>query len=433
MARILFTVGVRYKLRGEVFVVRQILVGGKLQVENQSFGGVFVVPVADLVAAWGADELIFEVPAALARTNTSEPLGTDYTYADFQSLPAPVQAESWRRYQIILPLMKMSSRQRTREAVEAYIAGLCSLSASDVRPSDEDKERKGGRVPLGTALSRSSALRWMAAFTQSGLDIRALVPNLEGSARKGESRIDQEVEQILRAVLAELGVIDTKRTGYDVYLMVINRIAEENRTRPTSADKIAHPALRTVQRRIEVLRPELLKRRRSRLEAQADALVGDGPEPTRVLERVEMDNTLLDLFVVDEEDRLPIGRPLLIYALDVYSGLPCGFYIGFEPASAFTASACTYHSIMPKPDVQQRYGTTHPWPVFGLMETLVIDNGKDFINADLKAACGQLGILLEQMPVRTPWFKGSVERFFRTNNTRAIASKSALLSRLSGV
>lgn len=49
MARILFTLGVRYKLRGEVFVVRQILVGGVLQVENQSFGGVFTVPVGDLL------------------------------------------------------------------------------------------------------------------------------------------------------------------------------------------------------------------------------------------------------------------------------------------------------------------------------------------------------------------------------------------------
>jgi len=38
--------------------------------------------------------------------------------------------------------------------------------------------------------------------------------------------------------------------------------------------------------------------------------------------------------VVDEEDRLPIGRPTVTLALDVYSGLPTGVHAGFEAAGA---------------------------------------------------------------------------------------------------
>jgi len=37
---------------------------------------------------------------------------------------------------------------------------------------------------------------------------------------------------------------------------------------------------------------------------------------------VELDHTVLDLIVVDEEDRLPIGRPTVTLALDVYCKIP---------------------------------------------------------------------------------------------------------------
>ncbi|WP_161569234.1 Mu transposase C-terminal domain-containing protein [Candidatus Oscillochloris fontis] len=413
MARILFTIGVRYKLRGEVFAVTQILVGGMVQVENQSFGGMFTVAVNDLVTAWARGDLVFAVPPPLARKDTNDPLGTDYTYTDFQGLPLRVQAEAWRRYQIILPLLRQKSAERSLHAINAYVEALRGQF------SEHMQQEASKRVPIGHALSRPSIWRWLSSFVTSGHDIRSLAPNLEARARKGETRLDREVEAIVTAVLAECAAHPMKRSVNDVYLMVVNRIAQENRTRPDN-DRITTPGNTTVYRRIKSSHAAILSRRKSRLEEQADAPVDDGPTTTRVLERVEMDNTLLDLFVVDEEDRLPIGRPLLTYALDVHSGLPCGVYVGFEPASAFTASACTYHSIMPKPDVQHLYETQHPWPVFGLMETLVVDNGKDFVNADLRAACGQLGIILEQMPVRTPWFKGGVERFFRTNNTGLI-------------
>jgi len=153
------------------------------------------------------------------------------------------------------------------------------------------------------------------------------------------------------------------------------------------------------------------------VEAQADRAVSPGPQPTRVLERVEIDSTTLDLFLVDEQDRLPIGRPTLTYALDTYSGFPFGIYLGFEASSYHTVQSCLAHGILPKSDCPQLYETKHTWPVYGLPETLIVDHGKEFVGNALKDACGQLGIILEQMPVRTPWFKGSIERHFRSLNT----------------
>jgi putative transposase len=75
---------------------------------------------------------------------------------------------------------------------------------------------------------------------------------------------------------------------------------------------------------------------------------------------------------------------------------------------------------LPKPNTATLYETVNPWLAYGLPDLLIVDNAKEMIGSDLLAACGQLGITLECMPVRTPWFKGHIERFFRTNNTGLI-------------
>jgi len=111
-----------------------------------------------------------------------------------------------------------------------------------------------------------------------------------------------------------------------------------------------------------------------------------------------------------------------MYAIDAYSGFPCGVYVGFEPPSYLAVQNCLLHCILPKQDCQKIYGTKHSWPVYGLPETLIVDNGKHYICRHLENSCGQPGINVEEMPVKTPWFKARIERFFRTNNTGLIHS-----------
>lgn len=91
--------------------------------------------------------------------------------------------------------------------------------------------------------------------------------------------------------------------------------------------------------------------------------------------------------------------------------------MGFEPPSYRAVQSCLLHAILPKGDVGARYGRAHSWPAHGLPETLVVDNGPEFVGRDLDDAYAQLGINLERTPVRQPWYKGSIERHFRTHNT----------------
>lgn len=418
MGRGELTVGTRYLHKEQAYVVRRVLAGGKVEVENLTFGGATIVPLIDLWTAWASEELVLGRRGKYAVAGGDPAVLTNHTLADFDVLPEKQRAEAWRRYQIILPLLQLPAKERTRTAIADYVA-------QNFSPANEEGEygSQRRRGATGTATSTASIERWLKAYNESGGDISSLVPATHRSGALGRSRLKGDHDRIIEAVIAECIANPARRTAYEVYLEVVRRIEQENRTTPAGRPKLDLPSEMTVRRRIDATgRHLVLRRQLSRIEAEAEAGVMPTAKPTRILERVEIDHTLLDLFVVDEDDRFPIGRPTLTLALDVYSGYPYGLYVGFEPPSYLTVQSCLLHGIMPKPDVRQLYGTQHDWPVFGLPETVVVDNGKEFIGRSLRDACGQLGINLSQMPVQKPWYKGAVERFFRTHNTGLLHS-----------
>lgn len=404
MGRLHLTPGTRYLQDGHVYVVRQLLLDGRVLVENQSVGGQSVLSHAQLASSWGQGALTFEVHGPHTQRRDDRPLPTAYTIADFHVLPERQRAMAWHRYTLIRPLLALPPRERTRRAIERFLA-------------DERLHHPAGVEGAGPqTTSRASVERYLRAFEQSGGDIRALVPATLGRG-SGRSRLDGELEALIQDVLAACRAAPAYRTVRDVYLMIVQRVHAANGARsPTTP--LPLPSRNTVYRRVQAAGASaILRRRPSRAEAHAAAAVQPGPRTTRPLERVEIDHTPLDLIVVDEEDRLPIGRPTVTLALDVYSGFPTGAHVGFEPAGYAAAMRCLLHSILPKEDTRARYGTIHPWPVYGLPETLVVDRAPHLIGADLTDACGQLGIHLDPAPVKRPWFKGAIERQFRTHNT----------------
>jgi len=421
MGRVHLTVGTRYERDGHVYVVRQVVGGEGLLVEDQTVGGQAVVARAELEVAWGSGVLTFARKGSRTGPTPATSGGTA-TIADFHLVPDAQRTEAWRRYGLIRPLLALPAGERTRRAIERYLAG-------EGTPEGRGDDRAGGgggtgtradgadRERSGEASSRGSVERYLRAYEASGGDVRSLVP---GTLRRGggaRSRLGAEVEGIIQGVLAECRAAPAQRTVRDVYLMIVARVRAANGGR-APADLLPVPGRSTIYRRVgQEGQAAILRRRPGRGERRAAEGVWPGPRVTRPLERVELDHTVLDLIVVDEEDRLPIGRPTVTLALDVYSGLPAGVHVGFEPAGYGAAMRCLLHAILPKEDAQARYGTTHAWPVYGLPETLVVDRAPHLVGGDLDDACGQLGIRLEPSPVKRPWFKGAVERQFRTHNT----------------
>jgi len=57
---------------------------------------------------------------------------------------------------------------------------------------------------------------------------------------------------------------------------------------------------------------------------------------------------LVDVIVVDREQRLPIGRPWLTLAIDIATRAVIGFNVSLEAPSALSISLVLSHAVMPK-------------------------------------------------------------------------------------
>ncbi len=409
MARIQVKEGTRYVFKKQIYRVKQVLADNRYLVENLSSGGEEVINHEDIVVAWSNGALRFEVISANATRDAEASLKTRYTNDNLVDLPKSVREEAWRRYHLVLAVYRYyqieTVQMLSRRQIAVYVANT---------------EQTGGQ--RGTSVGTIE--RYMQSFVDSGGDIRSLVPQTGQRGGKDQSRLDEAVERIIATVLEKYAAITERESTVDqVITDVVNAIGDENRFRDPR-DQLILPSERTVRRRIKAAgEKRILGRRLSRREQKAQTETEPGPRPTRILERVEIDHTMLNLFVVDEQDGLPIGRPYITACIDKYSALVPGWHIGFNQGGYESIMLCLQHAFLPKPDYRALYGTEHDYPVYGLFEKLCIDNGRDFKSANLKNALAELGIIREEMPKETPWFKGSIERYFRSVNQRLLKGK----------
>ncbi len=135
---------------------------------------------------------------------------------------------------------------------------------------------------------------------------------------------------------------------------------------------------------------------------------------TYPLSIVEIDHTKLDVMLVDDVDRLPIGRPWITLAFDVFSRMVTGFYISLDPVGAISTGLCVAHSMTRKDQWLLEHGVEGDWPCWGRMDCIYVDNAKEFRGDMLRHACERYGIELNFRPVGQPHFGGHIERFYRT-------------------
>jgi putative transposase len=263
-------------------------------------------------------------------------------------------------------------------------------------------------------------------------DIRALTPQFEkrgnfsrkfsGSRKHRYTERDKErarlVAEIVDEVIAEKYLARQQLTVATVHEAIIARITDENLYRE-DGDKLPFPSLRSIYDVVDQLDEyEVIKARHGkRIADMRCGMYKRGPQPARPLERVEIDHTKLDLFVIDPVTKMPIGRPTLTLAIDKYTRMILGFYISFHGAGFLAVMHCLKHAIQPKTYVKTIYHSVeHSWNAYGIPEMIVVDNGLEFHGDGFEDACLQLGMVPSFCPVKKPWFKAIVERYFRTLN-----------------
>lgn len=258
--------------------------------------------------------------------------------------------------------------------------------------------------------------RWHKKFIESGKDIRSLVTRNSRKGNRKRRYVRQFVDLVEKAI-NDVYMQREKNSIEDTVYKAIDLVKHENYNLPPSL----HLPLPTES----LVKSEIYKiPAYDRMVARKGKSVADRVFRTaiksvvsdRPLERVEIDHTVLDVMLVDD-NFLPIGRPTLTVCIDVYTRSVLGIYVGFEPPSFVTVAQCLKHAFLPKINLSEKYpAVKNDWIQYGVMEYLVVDNGLEFHGNDLEALCHAFGVSVMYMPRRKPWFKGIVERFIGSFN-----------------
>jgi putative transposase len=283
--------------------------------------------------------------------------------------------EANRRYTLIKSLLK--TPRCTREMVE--------------------EQARAGGVHLGTIY------RWIKAFRCTET-VSALLPNKRGF-KEGKIRLSQEVEAIVQATIEDFYLHKQKRS--------VSKTCEEVETRCRNTG-LAAPHVNTIRNRIAARsEKERIARRQGRKMAREtfDPTRDNFPGADFPLSYVQIDHTLLDIMVVDEESRRSIGRPWFTAVIDVFSRMLCGFYISLDSPGAIATGLAIAHSILPKDKWLSQHNIGTPWLVWGFPRTIHADNAKEFRGEMLSRACQEYGIDTNFRLVATPHYGGHIERF----------------------
>lgn len=244
--------------------------------------------------------------------------------------------------------------------------------------------------------------RWVKIYSETGI-----ISSLAGTKRSGgknKSRLDTQVDTLIREIINSLYLDASKKTITKVIRTIMTKCKEQDLEPP-------HP--NTIRNRIKNLsEEEVLKSRygKSKQRDRFEPIKGEFPGATYPLSVVQIDHTCLDIILVDEHYRKPFRRPYLTLAIDVFSRMVVGFYLSFDPPGEMGTGLCIANAILGKELWLEKHGIRGEWPCWGTMATIHLDNAKEFRGHMLKRACQNYGINIEHRPVATPHWGGHVER-----------------------
>lgn len=264
----------------------------------------------------------------------------------------------------------------------------------------------------------STVIAWKNKYENDGENPLALLDrHMDKGNRIG--RYCSEVEKFVMQAVHRTYLRRERGSIKDVLDCAKYYINEENHLRG-ELNQLVQPTLALVKRLVKSIHPyDATVARYGREHARNKfRTVVQNRLTSTPLERVEIDHTLLDLFVYDEESGTPYGRPWLTVCIDDYTRCVLGFSISFDDPSDVTVHRCLKQAFLPKIELLKNYPSIkNDWPAHGVMTQLVVDNGFDFHSKTLRNTCLTLGIEIHRAPRKTGWFKGKVERFFGTVNS----------------
>lgn len=190
---------------------------------------------------------------------------------------------------------------------------------------------------------------------------------------------------------------------------------------PEELHQIDTPSLRTFQRRcadIDSYTRDYYKKG-PKYAAEMYRIYKVQALPARPYQDVEVDHCTIDILLVDDDSDLVLGRADLIVFRCRKTCMIIGYSLGYEAPSFASFIAGLRHAMYPK-DMSKFPAVGMPWPCFGRIENLWVDNALHFLGKDIEAAARELKMAKVRLKPKSPWLKGALERFFGYLNTGLI-------------
>lgn len=259
----------------------------------------------------------------------------------------------------------------------------------------------------------SSARRWLREYERrtliEGTGVRAFIPNFRSCGRWGR-RISSDDQALAIDVIKTQYLTPDQRTLVFAYAVYCKRFANE----VANSDGSRRPMSRLSFTRIlhtNWTAEDIARERHGYKAANQAKLRGpiaggrvDAGLPTRgdrAWERVPIDHTKLDIFIVDSVTRETIGRVWASAAVDAYSGKLLELELSLHDPS----------NKLPMQLIRKLVRRYHRLP-----RTIITDNGSEFRSEYFQTFCATYGIRLEYRPPATPRAGSPVESIFHSLN-----------------
>ncbi len=392
-----FEVGCCFRLKGRPYRVRD---AGKRNcvLEDLKDGELESMSRVELGRAYANKELVFE--------DLLRPLAdTSYAMPDeFQSI-ADVPERPRRDAQVKLHFLRALCPK-----------GHVLWKRTELR---DKLVELNGALPEALRLAKPPSVscfyEWRKTWIRSGYAARSLCSRFDMRGRRPiptPPALLEFIEPTVQEVYLSLNRVTVSETLDQVN----GRIEQHNRNQPL-ATHLPRVTRRMLTR--EIARAERLlvleRRHGKRAAEQKTRVYGKSKKVRRILERVEIDHTPLDVIALTSNGGLA-ARPYLTTIIDVASRMILGLYISFRTPNTGSVLRALRNAILPKDQLLKELRIKTDYEVYGVPIGLFLDNGGEFHGDDLAHVALDLDISIYYCPRRSPRFKGVVERWLKEIN-----------------
>ena len=325
------------------------------------------------------------------------------TAAEFDVPPSELSGVS----RSLSPVEVMQRRELVRQCTrkEWRVARRCERVIRQIIESDEITVDKVAAASKALELSRSSVYRLIRRYREAA-QTSSLLLGHRGITQHHLQLSDVRETIVTRAI--EERFLRRPHASVSQLTKQIRELCIRAQQKPISR--------KAIDRRIALLDPRLVTRKRHGAKAAHDAVgpVGGEYNVQEPLAVMQIDHTRVDAIVVDPVTRTPIARPWLTLAIDVATRVVMGMAVTLDAPSIYSVSLAVTHACLPKDAWIVERGLNLTWDTFGMPAALHRDNAKEFRSDAIRRGCDEYGIQRIFRPIATPHFGGHIERLIGT-------------------